>query len=206
MALHHFGDDHLPDNSSVLRDILPDGKPATEHHHHRPPSWLNSANHFPDANFLNLQTSSSPATSNQWLSRSILQRNMSEVSGDSMPAAAEYNNNNSSRSDGEANWQHTAEILSHLLYEQLPSAHVACLRIATPVDQLPRIDAQLTQSQQVFDKYSAATHGADDKRLGWGSHHPLLFESRFRQFSSQSPPQRWAPVQAGELVLRQSAG
>lgn len=52
------------------------------------------------------------------------------------------------------NWQ-KAEILSHPLYEQLLAAHVACLRIATPVDQLPRIDAQLGQSQQVFSKYKS---------------------------------------------------
>ena len=32
---------------------------------------------------------------------------------------------------------------SHPLYEQLLSAHVACLRVDTSVDQLPRIDAQL---------------------------------------------------------------
>lgn len=70
------------------------------------------------------------------------------------------------------NWQNArqkAEVLSHPLYEQLLAAHVACLRIATPVDQLPRIDAQLAQSQQVVSKYSAlGGHGNlvhDDKEL-----------------------------------------
>ncbi|KAH9724660.1 hypothetical protein KPL70_007567 [Citrus sinensis] len=62
-----------------------------------------------------------------------------------------------------------AEILSHPLYKQLFSAQVACLRIATPVDQLPRIDVQLAQSQQVVSKYSAlgASQGlvTDDKEL-----------------------------------------
>lgn len=74
--------------------------------------------------------------------------------------------------DGVVNWQNArykAEILSHPLYEQLLSAHVACLRIATPVDQLPRIDAQLAQSQHVVGKYSAlgAAQGlvSDDKEL-----------------------------------------
>ncbi|XP_042031998.1 homeobox protein knotted-1-like 3 isoform X1 [Salvia splendens] len=105
---------------------------------------------------------------------------MSEVSGDSMPAA-EYNNNNNSRSEGEANWQHKAEILSHPLYEQLLSAHVACLRIATPVDQLPRIDAQLAQSQQVFDKYSAAGHGADDKELDQFMTHYVVLLCSFKE-------------------------
>lgn len=57
-----------------------------------------------------------------------------------------------------------AEILSHPLYEQLLSAHVACLRIATPVDQLPRIDAQLAQSQGVVAKYSGLAAAGDDGR------------------------------------------
>lgn len=48
-----------------------------------------------------------------------------------------------------------ADIVGHPLYEQLVSAHVSCLRIATPVDQLPKIDEQLVQSQRVVDKYSA---------------------------------------------------
>ncbi|XP_057800005.1 homeobox protein knotted-1-like 3 [Salvia miltiorrhiza] len=194
MALQHFGDDHLPDNSSVLRNILPDGKPTD--HHQRPPTWLNSAilrqpNH---ANFLNLHTnsgSSSPASNNQWLSRSILQRNnnVSEVSGDSMmeSAAAEYNNSSRSESgvEGVVNWQngrYKAEILSHPLYEQLLSAHVACLRIATPVDQLPRIDAQLAQSQQVVHKYSALGHAnlADDKELDQFMTHYVLLLCSFK--------------------------
>eukprot|EP01018_Ginkgo_biloba_P019894 Gb_33705 [translate_table: standard] len=51
-----------------------------------------------------------------------------------------------------------ADILSHPLYDQLLSAHIACLRIATPVDQLPKIDAQLAQSQQVVAKYSILGH------------------------------------------------
>ncbi|XP_042004003.1 homeobox protein knotted-1-like 3 [Salvia splendens] len=193
MALHHFGDNHLPDNSPI---------PTTEQHHHRPPSWLNSAilrppNHFSDGNFLNLQTnsgSSSPAANNQWLSRSILQRNFSEVSGDSIIAAAishesadfNHNNNNGGRSEGGVegvvNWRCKAEILAHPLYEQLLSAHVACLRIATPVDQLPRIDAQLAQSQQVVEKYSAVGHAAaDDKELDQFMTHYVVLLCSFKE-------------------------
>lgn len=63
--------------------------------------------------------------------------------------------------------RHKAEILSHPLYEQLLNAHVSCLKIATPVDQLPRIDAQLTQSQRVVAKYSVLGNGGvvDGKEL-----------------------------------------
>lgn len=69
------------------------------------------------------------------------------------------------------NWQkakYKGEIMAHPLYEQLLSAHVACLRIATPVDQLPRIDAQLAESQNVVAKYSAFVQGMlddDNKQL-----------------------------------------
>ncbi|XP_022996615.1 homeobox protein knotted-1-like 3 isoform X2 [Cucurbita maxima] len=63
--------------------------------------------------------------------------------------------------DAVMNWQNArfkAEILAHPLYEQLLSAHVACLRIATPVDQLPRVDSQLARSQNVAAKYSSFGH------------------------------------------------
>lgn len=46
-----------------------------------------------------------------------------------------------------------AEMVSHPLYEQLLAAHVACLRVATPIDQLPLIDAQLSQSHHLLRSY-----------------------------------------------------
>jgi hypothetical protein len=60
--------------------------------------------------------------------------------------------------------EYKAEILGHPLYDQLLSAHVSCLRIATPVDQLPRIDAQLQQSQRVLQKYSSVGIGNMDPK------------------------------------------
>ncbi|MCE0481760.1 hypothetical protein HAX54_039778 [Datura stramonium] len=206
MDMPHFSDE----NSAVLRSILPeqlaqsspDVKPLE---HQQQPTWLNSAILRPEKqytgsgageNFLNLRSNSESSAaasqaSNQWLSRSILQRNVSDVqaSNDSVMAAADLKNdksgnnienrNNGSGQLGESevvgaggnvNWQNAGyktEILAHPLFEQLLSAHVACLRIATPVDQLPRIDAQLTQSQQVVAKYSGLGPGnlGDDKEL-----------------------------------------
>lgn len=86
-----------------------------------------------------------------------------------------------------ARWK--AEILSHPLYEQLLAAHVACLRIATPVDQLPRIDAQLAQSQNVVAKYSALGNGnnsqsamvGDDKELDQFMTHYVLLLCSFKE-------------------------
>lgn len=92
----------------------------------------------------------------------------------------------------EGTWQNArykAEILGHPLYEQLLAAHVACLRIATPVDQLPRIDAQLAQSQSVVAKYSVVGGGgeqgqiigADDKELDQFMTHYVLLLCSFKE-------------------------
>lgn len=147
-----------------------------------PPQWLNSAilrqpnqHHYGDGSFLHLQTNSdssnSPAAraggaASQWLPRQpMLRQSAGEEEALMSPGSGELGNGGSegevegSRGggvEGEGTWQNArykSEILSHPLYEQLLSAHVACLRIATPVDQLPRIDAQLAQSQQVVSKY-----------------------------------------------------
>ncbi|XP_076951578.1 homeobox protein knotted-1-like 3 isoform X2 [Bidens hawaiensis] len=104
------------------------------------------------------------------------------------------NNNNKGGELGDAevageavNWQNArykAEVLSHPLYEQLLSAHVSCLRIATPVDQLPRIDAQLAQSQNVVAKYSGlAGQGniGDDKELDQFMTHYVLLLCSFKE-------------------------
>lgn len=46
-----------------------------------------------------------------------------------------------------------AEIANHPLYEQVLAAHVSCLRVATPIDQLPIIEAQLSQSRHILHSY-----------------------------------------------------
>ncbi|XP_038875957.1 homeobox protein knotted-1-like 7 [Benincasa hispida] len=58
--------------------------------------------------------------------------------------------------EGVHNGQLKAEIATHPLYEQLLSAHVACLRVATPIDQLPMIDAQLSQSHHILRSYASS--------------------------------------------------
>lgn len=47
------------------------------------------------------------------------------------------------------------EIAVHPLCEQLVAAHVGCLRVATPIDHLPLIDAQLAQSGGLLHSYAA---------------------------------------------------
>ncbi|KAL5850226.1 hypothetical protein ACOSQ4_008239 [Xanthoceras sorbifolium] len=147
-------------------------------------------------------------------SSSLLHRNHSDVIDDVNPAndtiiaaveSADLKNSNSENmnnhnnksegvvvesgvGDGVVNWQNArykAEILTHPLYEQLLSAHVACLRIATPVDQLPRIDAQLAQSQHVVAKYSALGAGQglvdDGKELDQFMTHYVLLLCSFKE-------------------------
>ncbi|ESQ41059.1 hypothetical protein EUTSA_v10013773mg [Eutrema salsugineum] len=198
MAFHHNHFNHFTDQQ---HEPPPPPPPQQQHFHESaPPNWLLRS----DNNFLNLHTaaatssdSPSSAAANQWLSRSssFLQR------------GAASNNNNAASGDviddingGEESmigekkeaerWQnarHKAEILSHPLYEQLLSAHVACLRIATPVDQLPRIDAQLAQTQNVVAKYSsleAAAQGliaGDEKELDHFMTHYVLLLCSFKE-------------------------
>ncbi|KAG5564210.1 hypothetical protein RHGRI_000416 [Rhododendron griersonianum] len=223
MALHHFTDQHLTDNTAVLRGIFPEHSPedAGKQPHVTggsgggggAPTWLNSAilrqqsGHHPygggggggggEGRFLHLQTtnnnttnSDSSASNNQWLSRSIHGDN------DDVPTAAMLSHRQQvkkSESDGcgggedQSNWQNAkckADILAHPLYEQLLSTHVQCLRIATPVDQLPRIDAQLAQSEHVMAKYSVLGHGnqpLDDKDLDQFMTHYVLLLSSFKE-------------------------
>ena len=206
MALQHFTEQHLRENASVLRTILPDhlaqsspeGAGKAPENQQQPvqlgtgPTWLNHAiqlrqqSQYSDNNFLNFlrrNTNDVVAAGDEVSNDSIIATAMSHESAD----LANNNSNNSNvkvnnsgngaeiaeSGDGAVNWQNArqkAEILAHPLYEQLLSAHVACLRIATPVDQLPRIDAQLAQSQHVVSKYSALGHGnsqmlGDEKEL-----------------------------------------
>ncbi|KAK4755867.1 hypothetical protein SAY87_009624 [Trapa incisa] len=165
------------------------------------------------SNFLNLHTtiaaSSSPTGQphHQWLSRQQSFHSLptdSIVSGgggeppssdntksEGAPAGTESGGGGTAAMavEGPVNWQNArykAEILGHPLYGQLLSAHVACLRIATPVDQLPRIDAQLAQSQQVVAKYSALSGAGqglvgDEEELDQFMTHYVLLLCSFKE-------------------------
>ncbi|GMJ11116.1 KNOTTED1-like homeobox gene 3 [Hibiscus trionum] len=194
--LHHFSDQQQQQQASQLPET--DGGP----------SWLNTAllrsqphsQFSSESNFLNLHTTTAAASDsttvsqapNQWLSRtssSLLHRNHSDVIDDVGAAADVVAEGGGGVGDGVVNWQNArfkAEILAHPLCEQLLSAHVACLRVATPVDQLPRIDAQLAQSQHVVAKYSSlggGAHGlvADDKELDQFLTHYVLLLCSFKE-------------------------
>ncbi|KAG4953908.1 hypothetical protein JHK87_039502 [Glycine soja] len=213
LPLHHFPNQSiLPDQQQQLPSSPePNSKPPSDLQ--TAPNWLNDAllrTHYTEtttndattntatvaaaaansnvngSNFLNLNPGASDA---QW---PALHRHPGEVidagAGDSMVEHADLKGGGGGDSGGDAvNWQigrWKAEILQHPLYEQLLSAHVSCLRIATPVDQLPRIDAQLAQSQNVVAKYAAFGHNnivADDKELDQFMSHYVLLLCSFKE-------------------------
>nr|GMD25966.1 homeobox protein knotted-1-like LET12 isoform X1 [Ipomoea batatas] len=159
-------------NAGVLRSMLPE-QPSPSPKSPPPSTWLNTTTN--NSSLLHLQTSNnsgdSSTTSNHWLSPTA------DVKKQSPP------NNESG-----ASWERDkckAELLNHPLYDQLLSAHVSCLRIATPVDQLPRIDAQLAQSQNVVAKYSSLlAHPQpplDDKDLDQFMTHYVVLLSSFKE-------------------------
>ncbi|KAJ1698503.1 hypothetical protein LUZ63_007015 [Rhynchospora breviuscula] len=78
-----------------------------------------------------------------------------------------------------------AELMSHPLFEQLLAAHVACMRVATPVDQLATLDAQLAESPRVVAKYSNITSAAavrgDGKELDHFMAHYVLLLNSFKE-------------------------
>lgn len=101
-----------------------------------------------------------------WLSDAILRRN-DEDDGDGDDDVVPGTMRLRGEGTDECEWEGTrrkAEIVAHPLYERMLAAHVACLRIATPVDQLPRIDTQLEQSRRVVGKYSLLRNGAVDEK------------------------------------------
>lgn len=98
------------------------------------------------------------------------------------------NNNNNNSNIWDQSERYKADILNHHLCEQLLSAHVACLRIATPVDQLPRIDEQLTVSQNLVAKYyvvGQSQRPLDDKELDQFMAHYVLLLSSFKEHLQQ---------------------
>ncbi|XP_020579391.1 homeobox protein knotted-1-like 13 [Phalaenopsis equestris] len=180
-----YADHHLVEDSRKSPTVAAAAAAAAQHLAGGP-SWLNNAtlrqqsHQFVDGSFLHLQTTPAPFRS----------------ADDEVPASSDSiivataGDEDTPAGSGEAvegTWQrarYKAEILAHPLYEQLLSAHVACLRIATPVDQLPRIDAQLAQSQQVVAKYSVMggqMMAGDEKELDQFMTHYVLLLCSFKE-------------------------
>ncbi|KAJ6697792.1 HOMEOBOX PROTEIN TRANSCRIPTION FACTORS [Salix purpurea] len=188
---HHFTDNNT-NNFLNLHSATPSTTAATsDSTSHNPTQWLSrSSSSLLHRNHSNVIDDVAAATTGgdhpiiaSMSQESSELKNMNKSEGETMVAE-------SGGGGGESvvNWQNArykADILAHPLYDQLLSAHVACLRIATPVDQLPRIDAQLAQSQQVVAKYSAlgSQQGLvpDDKELDQFMTHYFLLLCSFKE-------------------------
>ncbi|XP_050364405.1 homeobox protein knotted-1-like 3 isoform X1 [Argentina anserina] len=130
------------------------------HHHHQTPHH-EMAFSFPD-------TQQPPQLAHTWLNAPPFrsQNSFSRSGGGDDDVVISPSGKSGDRSGEEEELEcesgrFKADIVGHPLYEQLVSAHVSCLRIATPVDQLPKIDEQLLQSQRVVDKYLAMRASGD---------------------------------------------
>ncbi|GAY43373.1 hypothetical protein CUMW_073980 [Citrus unshiu] len=75
-----------------------------------------------------------------------------------------------------------AEIASHPLYEQLLAAHVSCLRVATPIDQLPLIDAQLAQSHHVLRSYGSLQQANNNNNHSLSPHERQELDNFLAQY------------------------
>ncbi|KAK9742200.1 hypothetical protein RND81_03G155000 [Saponaria officinalis] len=175
---HHM--QQQSDHQMATQFAAEDNRPPDHHHHGGSggPNWLSSAISG-GGNFLNLHSVEDTAA--------LAELTQQNAAAEKAAAEVEDVVGGGERVSWEnAKWK--AEIMTHPLYEQLLSAHVACLRIATPVDQLPRIDAQLSQSQNVVAKYSALANaggggggGLDDKELDQFMTHYVLLLCSFKE-------------------------
>ncbi|KAJ0251858.1 Homeobox protein knotted-1-like 5 [Hirschfeldia incana] len=121
-------------------------------------------------------SNSAAATNRRWLSFN------SEVqsTGEGHP---EVNDGVNADGGGE-DWKSAsckAAIVRHPMFEQLLAAHVACLRVATPVDQIPRIDAQLGELHTVAAKYSTLGVVMDNKELDHFMSHYVVLLCSFKE-------------------------
>ncbi|KAL8149778.1 hypothetical protein AgCh_006694 [Apium graveolens] len=169
MSLHHYTDQQLTGNIS-----------PEQFNKSGPPTWLHSAilrqqNHHYTAEKSLLSPSDHDASI-------ITMKNENQER--KLHSMSEFVNDMSDLRD----WQNAkckADVLSHPLYDQLLAAHVSCLRIATPVDQLPRIDAQLAQAHLNVQKYVALGENnnqpLDDKDLDQFMTNYVLLLSSFKE-------------------------
>ncbi|KAH0643191.1 hypothetical protein KY290_035455 [Solanum tuberosum] len=98
------------------------------------------------------------------------------------------------------------EIATHPLYEQLLSAHVACLRVATPIDQLPLIDAQLSQSHHLLRSYASSQQQQQQQHHSLSHHERQELDNFLAQYllvlcSFKEQLQQHVRVHAVEAVM-----
>ncbi|XP_042376559.1 homeobox protein knotted-1-like 13 isoform X2 [Zingiber officinale] len=121
------------------------------------------------------------------------------------PSPRRFNDEEGERTAAPAVARLKAEIAGHPLFEQLLSTHVACLRVATPVDQLPRLDAQLARSNEVLSNYSgvsaAAAAAEDDASYRARELHQFMTQYLLLLFTFKEQLQHHVRVHAMDAVI-----
>ncbi|KAG2245198.1 hypothetical protein Bca52824_092957 [Brassica carinata] len=197
LSFNHFTDQHQPPPPP------PQQQQQQQQQHFQdttaPPNWLNTAllrsDNNNNNNFLNLHTttanttaassSDSPSSAaavaaNQWLSVPPPSSNEPETTA-TTPPSSETSSTTRELAECEAQGGDPLTLCTSSFCRR-----TSRLRIATPVDQLPRIDAQLGQSQHVVAKYSTLGGGGqglvgDDKELDQFMTHYVLLLCSFKE-------------------------
>jgi hypothetical protein len=159
MSFESFTDQHLSETRDMQHVAAGGGGGGSG-----APTWLSNAILRQQNSILHLQRSDDGNGRNDDVHVAMM-----AASSDKSTNRGDRNRTESDDCEREERWEwesakYKSDIVTHPLYEQLLSAHVACLRIATPVDQLPKIDAQLEQSQRVVAKYSVLANAAVDQK------------------------------------------
>uniref|UniRef100_A0A2N9FWF3 ELK domain-containing protein n=1 Tax=Fagus sylvatica TaxID=28930 RepID=A0A2N9FWF3_FAGSY len=177
MSFESFTDQHLSETRDMQHVAAGGGGGGSG-----APTWLSNAILRQQNSILHLQRSDDGNGRNDDVHVAMM-----AASSDKSTNRGDRNRTESDDCEREERWEwesakYKSDIVTHPLYEQLLSAHVACLRIATPVDQLPKIDAQLEQSQRVVAKYSVLANAAvDQKELDQFMTHYVLLLCSFKE-------------------------
>ncbi|KAI5060564.1 hypothetical protein GOP47_0024984 [Adiantum capillus-veneris] len=117
--------------------------------------------HF--ANYYNSSSSTQPQycqySYSSWLPNSGMHHPTSNYTGVRLHPIQQYLN---SQHDLKKLSKLKAQIVAHPMYDQLLSAHVACLRVATPVDHLQTIEAQLSTNVHLVAARYKSFLGSDE--------------------------------------------
>ncbi|XP_074579345.1 homeobox protein knotted-1-like 13 [Curcuma longa] len=117
------------------------------------------------------------------------------------PPPRRFNDDEGERAAALAAARLKAEIAGHPLFEQLFLAHVACLRVATPVDQMPTLDAQLARSNEVLSNYSGVSTAMDYASYGARELHQFMTQYLLLLLSFKEQLQQHVRVHAMDAVM-----
>ena len=135
MSFESFTDQHLFESRYMQHVAAGGGDGGSE-----APTWLSNMILQQQNSILHLQRSDDGKGRNDNVHVAMMAASL-----DKSTNHEDQNQTESDDCEREERWEwesakYKSDIVTHSLYEQLLSAHVACLRIATLMDQFPKID------------------------------------------------------------------